>query len=176
MQVDLFFDLTGELEVDDNNEVTGASVVLNYSGNNLAPNALPEEMQSALDDVLQQVEQSTPLDLGPLAAALKTTVTPGNVGIATDPAGTRVAIRLELAPVSGNPTSGWTSFYSSVPDRLMGRDWSVLIDSGIITQAISTQFAPKLSGNSDFELTSGPNITWMSWMPGTKNLFRREHP
>jgi len=45
VQIDLFFDLTGELEVDDNNQVTGASIGLAYAGGDLPPNALPEEIR-----------------------------------------------------------------------------------------------------------------------------------
>jgi hypothetical protein len=171
LQIDLFFDLTGELEVDDNNQVTGASIVLNYAGNDLPSGGVPDELQDALNEVLEQVEQSTPLDLAPLAAALATTVAPGNVGVATDSAGTRVAIRLELAPVAANPSPAWAAFYSSVPDRLMGRDWSVFIDSSIITQTVSTQFASEMSGNGKFDLTSGPHVTWISWLPGVKTYF-----
>lgn len=172
VEVNLFFDLAGELQIDNNNQVTGAAVTLAYAGNDLPSSALPADVQAAMDEVLNQVQQSTPLDLGPLAAALETTVTPGNVGVATDASGARVAIRLELAPVSGNPTSMWTSFYNTVPDRLMGRDWSVLVDSSIITETIGNQFASKLSGSSNhFELTSGPDVTWQSWLPGVKIYF-----
>ncbi len=171
LQIDLFFDLMGELDLDDNNQVTGAAIALSYAGNDLPADALPEEIQTALTDVLEQIEQITPLDLGPLADALETTVTPGNVGVATDTAGTRVAIRLELTPVAGNPNATWAGFYSSVSDRLMGRDWSVFIDGGIITQTIGTQFESQMSGNSKFELTSGPQVTWMSWLPGVKTYF-----
>jgi len=171
-QLNLFFDLTGDLQVDDNNQVTGAVIALAYAGNDLSSDAVPPDVQSALDEVLQQVEQSTPLDLGPLAQALKTTVSPGNVGVATNTAGTRVGIRLELAPVAGNPNSAWSAFYSSVPDRLMGRDWSVLVDAGIITQSIGDQFASELSASSNqFELTSGPDVSWLPWLPGVKTYF-----
>ena len=46
MQIDLFFDLTGVLEVDDNNQVTGASIGLAYAGGDLPPMpALPEEIR-----------------------------------------------------------------------------------------------------------------------------------
>lgn len=171
ISVDLFFELTGDLLVDEDSNVTGAAVTLAYAGNNLPPNALPVAVQAAMDEVLQQVEQSTLLDLSPLAEALDTTVVPGNVGIATDPAGTRVAIRLELTPVAGNPILAWTSFYSSVPDRLMGRDWSVLVDAGIIIQTVTGQFAEQLSSSNKFELTSGPTVTWLSWLPGVKIYF-----
>jgi hypothetical protein len=172
VDINLFFDLTGELQIDNNNQVTGAAVTLAYAGSDLPANTLPGDVQMAMDEVLNQVQQSTPLDLGPLAAALETTVAPGNIGVATDPSGTRIAIRLELAPVSGNPTSMWTSFYSVVPDRLMGRDWSVLVDSSIITETIGNQFASKLSGSSSkFELSSGPEVTWQSWLPGVKIYF-----
>jgi hypothetical protein len=172
VEINLFFDLAGELQIDNNNQVTGAAVTLAYAGTDLPANTLPADVQAAMDEVLNQVQQSTPLDLGPLAAALETTVTPGNIGIASDPSGTRVAIRLELAPVSGNPTSMWTSFYNTVPDRLMGRDWSVLVDSSIITETIGNQFASKLSGSSSkFELSSGPEVTWQSWLPGVKIYF-----
>ena len=37
VQIDLFFDLTGELEVDDNNQVTGASIGLADAGSDLPP-------------------------------------------------------------------------------------------------------------------------------------------
>jgi hypothetical protein len=37
VQIDLFFDLTGELEVDDNNQVTGASIGLADAGGDLPP-------------------------------------------------------------------------------------------------------------------------------------------
>ena len=37
MQIDLFFDLTGELEVDDNDQVTGASIGLADAGSDLPP-------------------------------------------------------------------------------------------------------------------------------------------
>jgi hypothetical protein len=171
-QLNVLFDLFGELQVDDDKQVTGAAISLAYAGNDLPPMALPPDVQSAIDEVLQQVQQSTLLDLGPLATALETTVTPGNVGVATDPAGTRVAIRLELAPVAGNPKTEWGGFYSSVPDRLMGRDWSVLVDGSIITQTIGNRFASNLSGSSNsFEVTSGPDVTWQSWLPGVKIYF-----
>ena len=46
VQIDLFFELTGELEVDDNNQVTGASIGLAYAGGDLPPMpALPEEIR-----------------------------------------------------------------------------------------------------------------------------------
>jgi hypothetical protein len=35
VQIDLFFDLTGELEVDDNGQVTGASIGLADAGSDL---------------------------------------------------------------------------------------------------------------------------------------------
>jgi hypothetical protein len=110
-----------------------------------------------------QIEQITPLDLGPLADALETTVTPGNVGVATDTAGTRVAIRLELTPVAGNPNATWAGFYSSVSDRLMGRDWSVFIDGGIITQTIGTQFESQMSdGESEaFVEVTRDGVNWI---------------
>ena len=37
VQIDLFFDLTGELEVDDNDQVTGASIGLADAGSDLPP-------------------------------------------------------------------------------------------------------------------------------------------
>ena len=37
VQIDLFFDLTGELEVDDNDQVTGASIGLSDAGSDLPP-------------------------------------------------------------------------------------------------------------------------------------------
>ena len=37
VQIDLFFDLTGELEVDDNNQVTSASIGLADAGSDLPP-------------------------------------------------------------------------------------------------------------------------------------------
>ena len=37
MQIDLFFDLIGELEVDNNDQVTGASIGLADAGSDLPP-------------------------------------------------------------------------------------------------------------------------------------------
>ena len=43
LQIDLFFDLMGELDLDDNNQVTGAAIALSYAGNDLPADALPED-------------------------------------------------------------------------------------------------------------------------------------
>ena len=48
VQIDLFFDLTGELEVDDNNQVTGASIGLADAGSDLPPTPFFDHFDRAL--------------------------------------------------------------------------------------------------------------------------------
>jgi hypothetical protein len=174
VDVDLYFDLIGdleEIEVNGESQVINAAIMLTYTGNSLPPGALPADVQLALDAVLQQVELRTPLDLDPLEEALKSEVRPANVGVALSEDDTIIAIRVELSPIEGDPISAWQGFYGVVPDRLMGRDWSVLIDEEIITSAARNRFVANVAGSADFELTSGPNVSWQPAFGGLMIYF-----
>lgn len=178
VSIDLFFDLTGQLEVDDNNVVTGAAITLSYAGNNFPDDVLPPEFQATVDEVLQDVAQSTPLDLGPLAQVLKAdTIQVGNVGVAIDPSLSRVAIRVELAPVAANASTAWASFYNNIPDNLFGRDWSVLVDNAILTQSVRAEFVSQLQESNNpteeaaFELIGTPAVMWQPTVPGILLYF-----
>lgn len=108
----------------------------------------------------------TTLDLSPLSAVLKRPVSAINAGIACDPAGTRVALRIDFEIYQTNPHVGPELFVAGPADLLNGRDWAMLVDADLIVGDATTRMKAALESAPKVRLDSGPTVTWQPTTPG----------
>lgn len=107
----------------------------------------------------------TDMDLSSVADLLETTVTATNAGIVISEDLSRVSMRIEVNGTD-NQVSAWTSFFTgAVTDHLGGKDWSIVLDSGLIVPVVVSRIGDGMAGSSGFSLQSGPSGSW-SWVGG----------
>ena len=158
-QITLFFDLTMTLAAG----VPRFRVKLDEVDAGLLA-ALDPNAASLIESKVAFDVQSD-MDLSSVADLLETTVTATNAGMVIDSSLTRVSMRIEVNG-TGNQVPAWTSFFTGlVPDYLSGKDWAILLDSGLIVPVVVSRIGEGMAESSDFSLQSGPSGAW-SWGAG----------
>lgn len=158
-QITLFFDLT----------MTVAAGVPRFrvrlAGVDAGLLAALDPNAAALIESKVAFDVQSDMDVSSVADLLQTTVTATNAGMVIDPSLERVSMRIEVNG-TGNQVSAWTSFFTgAVPDHLGGRDWSIMLDSGLIVPVVVSRIGDGMAGSSGFSLQSGPSGAW-SWAGG----------
>lgn len=126
---------------------------------------LSSEQRAQLQQFIAGVQlPPTTVGLGPLNTLLnrpdKSPVAAINAGIACDPAGTFVALRVDFdvyaSPVALNP-----QFFQAGPTNLLaGKDWAMLIDADLLTMDARRMAKDALESEPKVKLRSGPNASW----------------
>jgi hypothetical protein len=106
------------------------------------------------------VDIKNDMDLSAIGTLLETTVTATNAGMVVDVSGSRVTMRIEVNG-TGNSQSAWQAFFNNaVPDLLSGKEWSLLVDKGLIVPVVVSHVGDGLGDAGDFALESGPSGSW----------------
>jgi hypothetical protein len=83
-----------------------------------------------------------------------------NTGIACDPAGTFVALRLE-SDIYASPVKLEQAFFTAGPvDHLNGLDWALHVDEDVILTGARAQAATSLVAIDKIRVRSGPDVAW----------------
>lgn len=107
----------------------------------------------------------TDMDLAPIASLVETAVAATNAGMVVDVGLSRIAMRIEINGV-GNSSAGWLAFFTGpVPDHLGTKEWSMLIDAGLMVPAVVSRISAGMAGSKDFSLQKEPVGVW-SWLAG----------
>lgn len=102
----------------------------------------------------------TTVDLEPLTALLKRPVAAINAGIACDPAGSFVALRVDF-DVYASPAALRREFFEAGPTNLLaGKEWAMLIDANLLTQDAKAKAKGALEAAPNVKLDSGPDVSW----------------
>jgi hypothetical protein len=102
----------------------------------------------------------TTVDFGALTALLKRPVAAINAGIACDPAGSFVALRVDF-DVYASPIAVGRAFFEAGPtDLLAGKEWAMFIDANVLTQDAQAKATTALGAAPKVKLESGPNVSW----------------
>lgn len=103
---------------------------------------------------------STTVDLGSLTALLKRQVTAINAGIACDPAGLFVALRVDF-DVYASPVSLSQEFFVGGPTNLLsGKEWTMFIDANVLIQDAKAKAKTAFESDPKVKLESGPEASW----------------
>jgi len=100
------------------------------------------------------------VDFGALTGLLQRPVAAINAGIACDPSGTFVALRVDF-DVYVSPIAVGRPFFEAGPtDLLAGKEWAMLIDAQLLTQDAKAKATKALGAASKVHLESGPYVSW----------------
>ena len=143
----------------------GGPLTLSYSLSHIDFGLLILGMSAAQRAEIQQFIAGvqlppTTVDLGPLTALLKRPVNAINAGIACDPSGAFVALRVDF-DVYASPISLGREFFEAGPaNHLAGKDWAMLIDADLLTRDAQTRAKNALQNAPKVKLDSGPDVSW----------------
>ncbi len=162
LSLNLWYDLVGQLQWD-NDEVIGAGIRTKYLGKSTE---LPDaSLDAQVEATLKDAETFIPIDLGPLASALKKQqIHIYNIGVATPPDEGSIAIRIEVESRGFDPLADWSAFFTWPPDILGNRQWAILIDAGLLTSMAEAQFGAGLAKSSQLEVLEAPSALWLGFM------------
>lgn len=105
------------------------------------------------------------MNISSLKHMLNTTVVANNAGLTIDAKGQYVSMRIEVNS-SDNQFDAWNMFFNSdVLDHLGSKDWSIMIDSGLIVPMVVEKIGQSMGSSTRFNLESGPSGSW-SWANG----------
>jgi hypothetical protein len=156
-----WFDLVGELQIDNGN-VIGAGIRIQYVRKNVD---FPDPTWDAeIEAQLAGAERFIPLDVEPIGTALKKHIEIRNVGVATPAGEGSIVIRIEIESMSSDPVADWQNFFSSPPEFLDTRQWGVMIDGNLLTSIIEAQFGSSLAESSLIEVLEEPNVIWLGFL------------
>jgi hypothetical protein len=104
----------------------------------------------------------TTVDLGALTSLLKRPVAAINAGIACDPAGSFVALRVDfdIYATSAPPALDRAFFEDGPTNLLAGKEWAMLIDANVLTQEADAMARSALTSQPGVRLDSGPDVSW----------------
>ena len=103
---------------------------------------------------------SAVVDLGAMSRLMGRPVTAINAGIACDPMGTRVALRVDF-DIASSPIAVDNSFFEAGPaDLLVGKDWAMLLDAEVITQGAEQRIKDALAAKANLRILADPVGTW----------------
>ncbi|HEX3238613.1 MAG TPA: hypothetical protein VHR18_00580 [Solirubrobacterales bacterium] len=159
-----------DLSVD--NEVAGESGPLAISYKlayvDLGPlgNLLSGPMRAEVEQLVSGIElPPAALDLGPLTASLGRSVGAVNAGVACDPGGSLVAMRIDF-DVHETPPRLDRGFFEAGPrNSLGGREWAMIADADLITRDAARRVRVGLEGSPKLRLNSGPSASWNAAVP-----------
>lgn len=143
----------------------GGPVSLSYSLTHVDYGFLFLELSVAQRAEVEQVIAGvklppTILDFGALTGLLQRPVAAINAGIACDPSGSFVALRVDF-DVYASPIAVGRAFFEAGPTNLLaGKDWAMLIDANLLTQDARAKAATALASASKVKLESGPDVSW----------------
>lgn len=100
------------------------------------------------------------VDLSALTGLLGRRVTAINSGLACDPDGTCVALRVDF-DVRASPFAVGKEFFVDGPaDLLHGRDWAMLMDANVLIQGAEPRVKTALGNKADVKLLTDPVGRW----------------
>jgi hypothetical protein len=143
--------------------VDGAGVptlTVTYAGTSLPLPDLNSEVQGFLGNLAAPT--STPIPIDSIGEVFGTSLVATAAGIAVDPSGDRIAIRVEFE--GGEPAGDWNSFFAGqFKAHDSTHDWSVFLSADLIEASIKSRLNNALQGpisTGTFELTSGPDVSY----------------
>ena len=103
---------------------------------------------------------SSVVDLSAMTKLMNRPVTAINAGIACDPTGTRVALRVDF-DIYASPIAVDSTFFEVGPaDLLGGKDWAMLMDANVIIQEAEQRIKAALAAKANLRIRSDPVGTW----------------
>ena len=102
------------------------------------------------------------IDLGPLSELLKQPTATFNAGLACDPAGTRVALRVDFKPMDREiPATVTPDFFLDGPsDLLRGHEWAAVMDANALIAQVVPPLRDKLHDMSGVRVLADPSAAW----------------
>jgi len=103
---------------------------------------------------------SSIVDLSSMTKLMNRPVTAINAGIACDPTGTRVALRVDF-DINASPIAVDRNFFEVGPaDLLGGKDWAMLMDANVIIQEAEQRIKAALAAKANLRIRSDPLGAW----------------
>jgi hypothetical protein len=160
IDLDIWFDMIGELQMDNGN-VIGAGIRIVYVRKN--PEFPDPSLDAQVEALLTGAGQFIPLDVEPIENVLKKHIPIRNVGVATPVGEGSIVIRIEVESMGSDPVSDWQNFFSSPPRFLDTRQWAVLIDGNLLTTMAEAKFGEGLAKSSQIEVLEEPSALWLGF-------------
>ncbi len=102
----------------------------------------------------------TTVDLGPLTSLLERQVAAINAGIACDPSGSFVSLRVDF-DIYASPVSLNRGFFEAGPVNLLSdKEWAMLIDANVLIHDARSKVKGALEAAPKVKLRSGPVVSW----------------
>jgi hypothetical protein len=134
---------------------------VSYAGSSLPLPDLEADVQDVLGNLTTPA--STPLPLDAISSMFGTNLVAIKAGIAADPTGQRVAIRVEFA--GGGAMADWGAFFAGqFKAHDPAHDWSVFVSADLIEQSIDSRMNKALEkpiADGTFTLDSGPDVSYL---------------
>ncbi|QBX35132.1 hypothetical protein E4191_10775 [Paracoccus liaowanqingii] len=106
------------------------------------------------------VPPTTEVDLGAISRVLGRPMAAVNAGLACDPNGTFVALRIEFDVPRGQPDVNQAFFMGGPTRRLGDRGWALIADARLLVQESTRRIGDALSSQPKVRRRWGPNVTW----------------
>jgi hypothetical protein len=134
----------------------------------LAEGLVNDETRAKLEARLQGLGSCTILDLSPITTLTKKKFAVATAGLALFPKNKRKGVCVRLESIEpGVPAADWSKFDAGdIDDRLGTGDWSLLIDSRLLSPAVRDIYKTELAKPATaktFALDSEVSASWESW-------------
>jgi hypothetical protein len=138
------------------------SYKLAYVDLGLLGHGLSEAQRAEIDRAVAGVKlEPTTLDFGPLTSQIERPMSAINAGIACDPAGSFIAMRVDFDVYATPPRVDQAFFEAGPVNRLTGgSEWAMLIDADILTDGVMRRARKGLEGAPNMRVNSGPTVVW----------------